>query len=134
MLIPLFEARRSVERMMEHRTSYDTENKILWCNNLRVQTAIVFTMRKTWKYTPSASGCYSMQNGRQNLVVLKFDSIFSNENLGCLNRLSAVITLYQQLARFLLLLKPILLYVRVFLHFLGSHIFLYQFHYQVLAY
>ena len=81
MLIPLFEARRSVERMMEQRTSYDTENKILWCNNLRVLTAIAFTMRKTWTYTPSASGCYSMQNGRQNLVVLKFDSIFANENL-----------------------------------------------------
>ena len=65
-LAPLFEARRSVDRMIDQRASYGTEKKRSLVQQNCVYTAIAFIVRKNWTHMPSTSGSYSRLTGRRN--------------------------------------------------------------------
>ena len=57
-LTPLFEARTSVDRMNDQRTSYAAEDKHSLVQQICVWTAITFTVRKSLTHIPSPIGSY----------------------------------------------------------------------------
>ena len=48
--------RRSVDRMNDQRIGYGAKDKRYSVQWIRIQTAIVFLVRKIWTHTPSTSG------------------------------------------------------------------------------
>ena len=51
--------------MDDQRTSYGAKDKRSSVQRIRIKTAIAYIVRKNWASTPSASGSYGKQAGRQ---------------------------------------------------------------------
>ena len=62
-MTPLFEARRSIDRINDQRTSYGVEDKDSLVQQICALTMITYIVRKNWTHMPSTSMSYGRLAG-----------------------------------------------------------------------